>query len=375
LEQMLLLLQLTLLGECMAAESSSSQEKTEEPTEEKLRKAREKGQVAKSQDFVSAGVLLGSSAVIFALLLQNGVKLSAYAKSCFLRISNPNSAGFEIEILQELLSATRLAAELSLPLVLGALLFAVIFNYVEVGFIFSTEPLKPDMDKISPIKGMKQIFSAKRLLEVVKYILKFFGIGSVVIYALHSHLRDVVLSEQATLRQSMGLSYSIIVTIFKYVVLLFMGIGIVDRMLQRRLFKKNMMMTKQEIKQEFKEMEGQPEVKHEQKRRMRENAMEEGPAAVKKAQVVVTNPAHVAVALAYNENMAAPIVVAKGVGDFAHAMRLEAKRHCVPVVRDVPLAHALHRLDVDVAIPEKLYDAVAELLHFVYELKNSGATQ
>lgn len=346
---------------------SESGEKTEEPTHHKLQKAREKGQVSKSQDFISLCGFVLSFATLAAVLPLMTKQFSALFGDVFDAVGRKDMSGLSIAIMDRSFQVLLLA---SLPVLLAALVAGLLGNFAQIGFLFTTDPLTPKFDKLNPVQGIKQLFSWKRQLEVLKQLLKFGLVGIVVYVSVRDSLRQIVLMPSISIAGSLEIAGAIFADIFVKVGILFLLIAIADFFLQKRIFKKSMMMTRDEVKREYKESEGDPEMKGERKRLAHELVMSGEPARVKDANVVVTNPSHITVALKYlEEEHSAPVIVAKGMGLYAEQIREIARTHHVPIVRNIPLAQALVKLDLDEEIPEELYQAVAEVLSFVHELK------
>lgn len=344
-----------------------SGEKTEEPTPQKLQKAREEGQISKSQDFVSALGFAGTFAALVLALSFVTKQVTGLLLDVFNLMSSSDLHTVSVKVLSQSYQVWLLA---SLPVLGAAFITALAGNYAQVGFLFTTKPLTPKFDKLNPVQGVKQMFSAKRLLEVGKQLLKFILVGWVVYSTLKNDLHQVVMMPRVGLNESLAIGGGIILDICEKVAVFFFIIAAADFFLQRRIFKKSMMMTRDEIKREYKESEGDPELKGERKRLAQELIMHGSQQKVKKADAVVTNPAHIAVAIQYEEKVHnAPMVVSKGTGLNADKIRELAKFYHVPILRNVPLAQALNKLDIDEEIPEELYQAVAEVLNFVYELR------
>jgi flagellar biosynthetic protein FlhB len=344
-----------------------SGEKTEEPTHHKLQKAREKGQVSKSQDFVSLVGFAISFATLAAVLPLMTKQISSLFDDVFAAVGQHNLNQVMPSITDRCFQVLLLA---SLPVLLAAMVAGILGNFAQIGFLFTTETVVPKFEKLNPIQGLKQLFSWKRQLEVLKQLLKFFLVAVVVYDSVKDALRQIVLMPSLGIAASMQIAGGIFAQIFLEVGIVFLVIAIADFFLQKRIFKKSMMMTHDEVKREYKESEGDPEMKGERKRLAHELVMQGDPARVKKADVVITNPSHIAVALEYSEATgSAPVIAARGMGLYAEQIKEIAKSHHVPLVRNIPLAQALSRLEIDDEIPEDLYQAVAEVLSFVHELK------
>lgn len=352
----------------MAEESG---EKTEDATPQKLQKAREKGQVSKSQDLVSATIFFGCLATLGIAIAWMGQKLSALILES---IAAVHSRDLEYSVLAILREGAWTWLLVSLPLILTAFFLGLVGNYFQVGFLFTLETLKPQLNKINPVSGVKQLFSVKRLVEVLKQIVKFTMVSLVVYYAFKDAVPNLVNLQRLDLYAALEVIRLILKDICLKVAVLFMVIAIADFFWQRHSFNKSMRMTKHEIKQEYKESEGDPQLKSERKHLAQELIMHGSQQAVKKADAVITNPTHIAVAVRYDvKEHSAPLVVAKGMDKNAEAIRKIAERYKVPILQNIPLAHALNKLDLDEEIPEELYDAVAEVLNLVYEMRRKNA--
>ncbi len=351
----------------MAEESG---EKTEDATPQKLRKAREKGQVSKSQDLVSAAIFLGCLGTLGAALTWMAQKFNTLLQGSIQAVHSQ-----QLEKSVEAISKEGLWTWLlvSSPLIATAFILALAANYAQIGFLFTLEPLIPKMNKISPISGVKQLFSVKRLVEVLKQIVKFTMVSLVVYYAFKEALPNLVNLQRLELYEALKIVYLIIKDICLKVAVLFLIIAIADFFWQRHSFNKSMKMTKQEVKQEYKESEGDPQLKSERKHLAQELIMHGSQQAVKKADAVITNPTHIAVAIRYQADKdSAPIVLAKGMEKNAEAIKAIAQKYKVPILQNIPLAQALHKLDLEEEVPEELYEAVAEVLNFVYEMRRKN---
>lgn len=347
-----------------------SQEKTEKPTEKRLRDARKKGQVSKSQDLTSALMLITAvvifwlSGTITAAVLLKAMQSGIETAGSFTGVLTRERA-FEI-LFQAALDFGLALAPLFIFMIAGA----VIYNYVQVGSIFAFEGVKPDFSKLNPAEGFKQKFLKSRpYIELGKTILKSLITFVVVGWVLYSEIPNIVNLSSQDINIIVSYTFGLILRIGFYVGLLFLSLAVGDFFLQRFLFLNQMKMSKQEVKQEYKESEGDPLIKWLRRNMHREILAQSSVAAVKTADVVVVNPTHVAVALKYDRaNSSAPIVVAKGADLIAKQIREIAKKADVPMMRDVPLARALYELDLDAEIPEEMYETVAEVLRWVYTL-------
>ncbi|PLR77651.1 flagellar biosynthesis protein FlhB [Bacillus sp. V3-13] len=345
-------------------------EKTEKATPKKRQDARKKGQVAKSQDVNTAVVLLAVFLFFWfagSYLLDNTLYLMVHSleEYMLLEITESNIHVLLVDILQDL-------ALFLGPIMLIAMIAGVAANYFQIGFLFSTEAIQFKLDKIDPIKGFKRIFSLRAIVEMLKSILKIGFVGIVTFTVLWQRIDEILVLSQKSVGAAMltiaGLTLQM--GLFASGALLFLAV--LDYFYQKYDFEKNIRMSKQDIRDEHKNIEGDPLIKSKIKQRQREMAMRRMMQEVPKADVVITNPTHYAVALKYDEaKLDAPYVVAKGVDYIAQKMKFIAKENEVVTVENRPLARALYsQAEVGDAIPEEFFKAVAEILAFVYKTKN-----
>lgn len=346
-------------------------DKTEQPTPKRLRESREKGQVFKSKDVIQAVLFATAAAVLTAGGSHYVSELKNLMKESFQ--SDVMKGDMPIDaILSRMGYAWTKFLLLSTPLLGALMITAVAANFVQVRALFAPQAIKPKFEKLNPLTGLKNIFaSSKTYIEVVKNLIKFAIVFWVLYQTISGSLRDVVLTAGIDLVQTAELAGRLVTTILYKVAAVFVIIGAADYMIQKKLYMKNMMMSKEEVKQEYKESEGDPHVKH-MRKHLFEQLMHQSVAHnVPKATVVVVNPTHLAIALQYQEkSMQAPQVTAKGQDSMALRIIDIAKHNSVPVVRNIGLAHSLYDLEIGHEIPEDLYEAVAEVLNFVYQLAN-----
>lgn len=347
-------------------------EKTEEPTPQKLKQARDKGQIAKSQDAIQALLFVG----VFAVL---ALSLGDLAKQMMDFLTGSIEAGTRAQdraaVGQIIDQGIWITLTASLPVLGAAFIFGVAGNYMQIGFMFTTHPLKPDIKKLNPISGFKQMFSKKKLVEALKQLIKFTLVSAVVYTAIEDAMADVVRTARMDMLAAVEVAGDIIYNISVRVAGFFIVVAAADFFWQRHAFKKDMMMSKYDIKQEYKQSEGDPQMKAERKALAEELIMHGSQQNVANADAVITNPAHIAIAIKYDKDKhGAPVVVAKGMRKNADNIKEIARQAGVPILRNVPLAQALNKLDIDEEIPEELYEAVAEVLNFVFELKEKGKT-
>ncbi len=343
-------------------------EKTEKATPKKRQDERKKGKVAKSQDVNTAILLL----VCFIALAVAGPFMKERVLSLF---SNAFTSyiHFEVTVHTIPLLFLELFIEMAYviaPIMLIAVIGAMAANLMQVGFLFTTEPLKFDLKKIDPIKGAKRIFSIRALVELLKSLFKIVFIGAVtftIIWINKEHmmmtaLKDVdsALSFFGNVTMTMGIAATIALLI----------LAVFDYAYQRWDFEKNLRMSKQDIKDEHKNIEGDPLIQAKIKEKQREFAMRRMMSDVPKADVIITNPTHFSVAIAYDEEKAsAPYIVAKGIDEVALKIREIAKAHQIPMVENRQLARSLYAsLEIQEVIPEQFYKAIAEILAYVYQV-------
>ena len=357
------------------AEDANGAEKTEQPTAKKLEDARKEGQVAKSQEIATAFSLMA----FFILLRVLYGFIGTNFQNIFGRVYDniPNVArtydGFlPVYYLRSILNNALLTMLLiCAPFFIAGFLIAFLSDFVQVGFKPTGKPLQPKLSKLNPISGMKKIFSTRKLFELAKSILKLAIMAIVIISYFSGRTESLYLLYDMSLKQAIGLMGSMIIELGIRIAAAYMIIAFADLIYQRRKFNKDMMMTKQEVKDEFKNSEGNPEIKGAQKRRMMQASRRRMMQAVPQADVVITNPTHYAVAIKYDAAVSdAPIVVAKGSDYLAQKIKEIAKESNVEIVENKPLARMLFaNVEVGEMVPPELYKAVAEVLAYVYHLK------
>jgi flagellar biosynthetic protein FlhB len=349
--------------------ADSAQERTEEATPRKKEEARKRGQVFKSMEVISAATLLATWGVLELAGPFMTRHLIAFLRDTYALIAKPDfSEGAVGELMQDLLLTSVIVA---LPVLGAALVSGLLANYLQVGFVFSLEPLKPQFSRINPAEGFKRIFSRRSLVELLKGLLKITIIGWVAYTAVAGDMQHFAAMMDVGVEGTTATIMGVVSKLFLRVGLATAVLAVFDYAYQRFEFNQQMKMTKQEVKEEMKQTEGSPEIKAAVRRRQREMARRRMMEDVKRADVVVTNPTHYAVALRYRaDEGAAPRVLAKGQGFVAQRIKEIAKEAGIPTVENVPLARALHAsVDVGKSIPPELYQAVAEVLAFVYRLK------
>lgn len=349
-----------------------SEEKTEKATPKRRREAREKGQVAKSREVVSAVLLL---LMFWCIKKLSGFIYDnlAFIMNKFLTIFSNVNGLYEAKNLHNIFIQSVWAFMIIIFPILGvAALASLIANYLQVGFIFSFKPLTPNFNKLNPLEGIKRVFSKNSLVELIKASLKILLIG----YFIYDFLRDNYLMISKLIYMDINSSVSFIgnaiITIGMRASAVLLVLAVFDYCYQLWDFEKNLKMSKQEIKEEYKQVEGNPQIKSKIKEKQRQLSLRRMMAEIPKADVIITNPTHYAIAIRYDSEISdAPIVIAKGKDLIAHRIKDAAKQSNVPVVENKPLAQALYKTtEIGQQIPVEMYQAVAELLAFVYSLKN-----
>jgi len=349
---------------------SSSGEKTEQPSDKRLRDARKKGQVAKSQDLSSAVLLIAAVALVWLLSGVIGGILQASVKEQI-----EFAATFKGELTSEIAYGALWRGMTAMfwvltPLFAVVTIFAFLGNYLQIGSIFSFESVAPKFSKLNPAEGFKQkFFKAKTYIELGKTVFKMVITAAIAGYVLWGAREDIVRLIEKPPDAVAIYTFGLILEICLKIGLAFLVLGGADFFLQRILHRRELKMTKHEVKEEYKETEGNPLIKAQRRFLHREILSQSMAAAVRGADVVLANPTHISVALKYERGKTeAPVITAKGADLMAAQIRRIAEESGIPIKQDVPLARALYEFDVDQEIPEKFYEAVAVVLQWVYTL-------
>ncbi|HEY9856702.1 MAG TPA: flagellar biosynthesis protein FlhB [Stenomitos sp.] len=342
--------------------AEDKEQKTEAPSSRRISEARKKGNIPRSMDVSSAVVLLASAFLLLWLWRSLVDTLQARMVVSF---TNLPTGDLTIESLRHLaLDLTREGALALAPFMLTLLLIGIVTNGVQTRFNFSTEALKPSFAKLNPVNGLKRIFSMRGLVETLKGILKIVVVGYFSYQVIHGRYEQIVTALQMDRLELGKVLADTAWTIAWQSAFALLIIGLLDYAYQRWDWWSNLKMTKQEVKDEHKQQEGSPEVKAEIKKRQRKASLRRMMADVPKANVVVTNPTHYAVAIQYDrEHMEVPVVVAKGADLVAKRIRDIAREHNVPMIENKPVAQALYRqVEVGDEIPPDMYAVIAEIL-------------
>ncbi len=347
-------------------------EKTEKATPKKLKDARKKGQVPKVQDLPAAFTFVTSISATLMFLSYIMSKIGPFTITIF-RAAATAQEDFDTKIPGYFLSALHVIMQCSFPIMLFVVFVGIIVSFLVVGPVFSLESMKFNFKKLNPVEGIKQKFKLKTLVELIKSITKITGAAIIIYFIIKGMLTQIISSVLLPVIGSAGIVHDFLIKAAIQVGLFFLLVALFDLAFQRKNFAKEMMMEKFEIKQEFKDTEGDPLIKGQRKQIQREIAYQEGPAAAKKARVIVTNPTHIAVALKYNaEEEPAPTILTMGMGAIAEKIIKVGVDNNIPIMRNVDLARNLYtKGKISDYVPEDTYEAVAEILKWIDSLENN----
>ncbi len=348
--------------------SDDKSNRTEPATPRRREQARQRGQVAKSAEL--SGVLFLLGALLFLRyyvphFLEDISALFYWVWSKF--PTELNSAWLYAYTLQLFLYIIRMVG----PILIVVVLLGLVVNVIQVGVLFTGYPLVPKLDRLNPVEGFKRLFSKRILVQTLINVFKVMVVGTVIYSALKNRIDSLIVLVDVPLSEALMFWGKFLFDVLMKILGFLLIIAIMDYIYNRWEYEKSLMMTKEELKEELKQMEGDPQVRARIRRIQRELARQRMMKEVETADVVITNPTHIAVALRYNpEKDSAPVVVAKGMRLLAEKIKEIAIANGVPIVENVSLARALYKLvEVGETIPEKLYRAVAEVLAYVYRLK------
>ncbi|MCL1843916.1 MAG: flagellar biosynthesis protein FlhB [Defluviitaleaceae bacterium] len=356
---------------------SNSGEKTEKATPKKRKKTRDEGQVAKSQEASTAAMLISG---FFALSLFAGGMLRGILN---LFTFNENMFSYEmldtfnhVDIAQHVGWGLGRVILIALPMLIVGSIIGVIINVLQVGWNPTAKPMKPKFSKLNPLKGFKRIFSMQSLINFVKSLLKLLAVGAVVYFIIAREINTIPAVLDMHWGEVMSYVGSLIITLGISIGALYIFIALFDYAYTKWKHEKDIKMTKHEVKEEWKQMEGNPQIKQKIKQKMREVSMRRMMQNVPQADVIITNPTHYAVALKYDMTGlgGAPVLVGKGVDFMAKRIREAGVEFDIPIIENPPLARAIYSdVEIDQEIPEELYVAVAEIMAYVFKLKNKAA--
>lgn len=345
-------------------------DKTEEATPKKKQDAKKKGQVAKSKDVGLAFTMITCTLIIVAL---SGFLTSSIRENIIYYLGNSGSMEITESTLKNInlnvISRFLLAV---LPFITPIMIFGVVGSLVQTGFMLTGEPLKPSFKKLNPINGFKNMFSKKSAVDLIKNLL----VVTIVVWIGFTHFKDnyskIMQISNLYTPEIGAVVKNLVVGIFVKISIVLLVLAAIDYLLQFKFHNDELKMTKQEIKEEYKQMEGDPQIKSKIKQKQREMSQRRMMQAVGDATVVITNPTHIAVAIKYEEgNMEAPKLVAKGADNIAIKIKELAKESNVPIIENKPLARMIYsKVEIDEDIPQDMYQAVAEVLVVILKMKN-----
>lgn len=357
------------------AEDGPGGEKTEEPTSKKLEDARKEGQVAKSREIANGLGILALFVVLQFWVGNMGKSFLELFETIYAEIPDTvalvgNSVP-ETAMSKMFKHAISLVLQIVLPIFLVGFAVAFLSDLVQVKWKPTTKPLKPKFSKLNPVSGFKKIFSAKSLVELIKSIGKIFIIFFVSYSFLKDKWKQLYWLYNMSMMEAVQLTGDTVIGLGIRIAAVYMILALLDFAYEKYKFHKDMKMTKQEVKEEYKNQEGNPEVKGKIRQKMREVSQRRMMQSLPQADVVITNPTHYAVAIKYDQNEApAPIVIAKGEDYLAQKIKETAREHDIEIVENKPLARMLYaNVEIGAQIPPELYQAVAEVLAFVYHAK------
>ena len=350
-------------------------EKTEDATPKKIEDSRKEGSVAKSKELANGITLLALFLTLRFGMAFVGPRMVLMFQKYWVHCTSLLTESFDLpavlSVMQELGIDVLI---ISAPFLLVGFIVSFLANKVQFTWKVTTKPMQPKLNKISPINGFKRLFSGRSIFELIKMIAEVSLIGWMAYSVLSDHVKDLFVLYDVSVAQSLSLLMNIIWEMGIRISIVVLVIGFVDFLYQRYKHKQDLKMTKQEVKDEYKNTEGDPQIKGMQKQRMRQASQRRMMASVPEADVVITNPTHFAVALQYHaEEYTAPIVVAKGTDFLAAKIKEVARENGVEIVENKPLARMLYyNVEIDREIPPELYKAVADILAYVYNLKKAG---
>ena len=350
--------------------ADTGQEKTEQPTPKRRKEAREKGQVVKSAELNSVVILLGAIITFYFMIGSISTQIVQFTRQIFLSSSN---TALTTDTIQELTTnGLNFVSNMLMPIFIFLLLLGLGINLVQVGVSFSVKPLMPKFEKINPQKGLKRIFSARSIAEMLKGVIKITIVAVICYFFIKNQIEDFTLLAHSSIQSIIGFVGEKMYTIFILVSIALIIPAIGDFAYQKWEHEKNLKMTKQEVKEESKDTEGNPQIKSKIKSLQMQASRRRMMQAVPDATVVVTNPTHIAIALEYDLDWKgkAPKVLALGRRKTAEKIKEIAKQHSVPIIEDKPLARALIEVaQVGYEIPQMFFMAIAEILAKVFQNK------
>ena len=343
-------------------------DKTEKPTPKKLRDAKKKGQVVHSRDLSSGFVFIIAVAVLMKAGAGMSEHLQDFMKMAFQSAVSQPWDGLLLDRFKQ--EGFQTFAVVLAPLLGGVFFGALLISGIQSGGVFSMDSVKPKFNKLNPMEGFKRMFSLKGIVQLLKASIVLIVVVVLAYQVVKGALRPILLTQGTALLNAYHFAQDLVSTLLMRTAMVMVVVGVADFAYQRWQFNKDMMMSKEEVKNEYKEQEGDPHYKAKRKRMHQELAQNNMLRNVRKADAVIVNPTRYAVAIKYDKiERGAPVVVAKGERILAEKIREIAKEEGIPVMRNVALAQALMKVEVDDIIPEDLYEAVAEVLNWVYKMR------
>lgn len=359
------------------AKDGEGGEKTEPATAKKLKDAREEGKVAKSKELTAAFgliVLFLCLKIFISYVGENLIHIFPVIYNSMADFVKMNEGALSTQAVSSLFFDVIIRWLLIvLPFFAFGFVITILISIIQVGWTVSTKPMKPELSKFNPIHGFKRIFSKDSLFQLLLSVIKIGLIVYIAYSSLKDRVHDLFILYDLSLKQAVALVGTLIIDVGLKISLVYLVIGIADFAYQKFKFNDDMKMTKQEVKDEYKNTEGDPQIKGRQRRKMQEVSQRRMMQDVPKADVVITNPTHLAVAIKYDANVsAAPVVLAKGEDYLAQKIKEVARDHHIDIVENKPLARMLyHNVDIGAEIPPELYQAVAEVLAVVFQTRNT----
>jgi flagellar biosynthetic protein FlhB len=350
------------------ADDTSAGERTEDATSKRRNDYREKGQVAQSKEVHTAAIF--TIVLLFWILY-----LPVFITELTTLLALIFEAGSEIEITPVTTMEVAFSISQKLGLLLAPLFFLVLLigffsSFFQIGWLFTTKPFQPDISKFNPITGLGRIVSKKSIVELIKSIFKLILIGWIAYSTVVDNFEQALTLVDSSVSEALRFLGRTAAIILAKVCAILIFLAFIDLLFVRYEMEEKMKMTKQEVKEEFKETEGDPLVKSQIRSIQRQMARRRMMAQVPDADVVITNPTHISVAIQYDSKMmTSPIIIAKGAGIIAMNIRAIARENNIPIIENPPVARLLHKVELGGAIPEELFKAVAEILAHVYSLK------
>ncbi len=343
-------------------------EKTEKATPKKLRDARKKGQVAKSQDFTSVFTFIASTSSVILLVNYLFEQMGSLVILLFKSIPSLNNSDRMGAYIGE---SIMVILQSSLPIVVITALVGVLVSFLVVGPLFSSEVLKVDLKRLNPVTNIKNMFKLRTWIEMIKSVLKILGAVLLIYSVVYNSLGDIVATAAMPLLGITSVFGDFLVKVIIRVGIFFLAVAVFDLAFQRYNFAKEMRMEKFEVKQEFRDTEGDPHMKGRRRQIAQEIAYQEGPVAARKARAVIVNPIHIAVAIQYHEReLPTPKIATMGKGDVAKQIVQIAQSEKIPIMRNVSLAQTLFQKGkIGDYVPEETYEAVAEILQWLKKLE------